>query len=463
MNRTENNPVEQIIFYKKKTSYYVDVTTNTDIDENTGEEITTEVSGDTHVYNEDFDMTQFVSGNTKYEHEDITKNCKLTMEDLDKNFLSLKDYDIHHGFYDSDEKEIILVRNNPNIPDIVIKFTDPEEAPEEGEEKEEPGISGEYDANGNLILKWFNSKGEEQQTIINPYIPEETEEESPKYTDSQTPNIDKAVTNKDSTELIESIPLTPVFGDKYVYIQKVSEMGHLYSGGSIDQIKNKLLSEGLIWHIPSESEWKELFATASTCIIDGYEYSDKVGKALKSQKYWPNAEVYDDIVNFHALPTIYDEENDANSCVFLSSDGKCYTITDGDNITEGITDVNFENYSIRLVANVDDTDINLNGAPVNILGNTYRVVQIGNQYWLDSNLKYDCEGSRNIDLTDYPNSTVTKTYFIQYDGTKWEQKEILLGESVWMKDENNFISEHILTKTNDNEYILVPRFDSGWY
>ena len=49
--------------------------------------------------------------------EDVTKNCRLTINEIDSNFLSLKDEDIKSAEFiydegDANNKSLILTRNN---------------------------------------------------------------------------------------------------------------------------------------------------------------------------------------------------------------------------------------------------------------------------------------------------------------------------------------------------------------
>ena len=44
--------------------------------------------------------------------EDVTKNCKLTINEIDSNFLSLKDEDIKSADFDRESKTLVLTRNN---------------------------------------------------------------------------------------------------------------------------------------------------------------------------------------------------------------------------------------------------------------------------------------------------------------------------------------------------------------
>ena len=44
--------------------------------------------------------------------EDVTKNCKLTINEIDSNFVTLKDNDIKKAEFIRDEKTLVLTRNN---------------------------------------------------------------------------------------------------------------------------------------------------------------------------------------------------------------------------------------------------------------------------------------------------------------------------------------------------------------
>ena len=44
--------------------------------------------------------------------EDVTKDCKLTMPEIDENFLTLKDNDIKEATYNENEMSITIIKNN---------------------------------------------------------------------------------------------------------------------------------------------------------------------------------------------------------------------------------------------------------------------------------------------------------------------------------------------------------------
>ena len=44
--------------------------------------------------------------------EDVTKNCKLSITEIDSNFKTLKDFDIKTAEFTREEKTLVLTRNN---------------------------------------------------------------------------------------------------------------------------------------------------------------------------------------------------------------------------------------------------------------------------------------------------------------------------------------------------------------
>ena len=227
----------------------------------------------------------------------------------------------------------------------------------------------------------------------------------------------------------------------------------MYPYSVVGQISENLASEWLIWRIPSLEDYETLIHNLNC--PEGNE-----GLALKAKEdEWNGL----DELNFHALPTLKEDGTDKKSCVFCTSDGKTITLTNADGYIIGDVDGNGK-YSIRLVANVEDTDIPLQGATLNILGNTYFIRKIGTQYWIDANLNYDIEGGETLDFeSDFAGTTEDKVYVIHYNGKKWEKVEVPLGITVYVKDENGYLTETSVTKDRDNNITLLPKFDAGWY
>ena len=52
--------------------------------------------------------------------EDITKNCKLTINEIDSNFKTLKDNDIVSAEFVREDKTLVLTKNNNEK--IIVKL-----------------------------------------------------------------------------------------------------------------------------------------------------------------------------------------------------------------------------------------------------------------------------------------------------------------------------------------------------
>ena len=464
------NDKERLIFYKRETPYFSETSvTETQIEtgyttvENDEPETTSSVTEDESGRTITVVTTRDAVHQTRTTittirvnvPDDVTKNCKLTAQDLDENFLTLKDYDIKSGYYDADANAIHLERNGSGLTDIVISLngTDPEIIPDEsggtepgGEDEPIPvdtSVHASFSGDNNtvVILNWTDSDGTPHEVAVPIY-----KEEKPLDVATSTPHIDKAVTKKPILGIVNSIgDAEEVYGNRYVLVKQASVRGYLYPNSAIAQINDKLLSEGLIWRVPSMSDFDILFSNQE-CI------DNERGLALKAESGWDGY----DIFGFHALPTGFEQEDEEefDTCFYATTDGQYIKLrTANDDIDSGET-YNLISYSIRLVADVSSTTIDLSDSTVNILGDDYQVKKIGSQYWITSNL--NCSIGDAFPVGEY------HVYLIQYDGHEWEQKQLSLGESVWMQDQSGFLSEYIILHDNTG-YFLQPRFDAGWY
>ena len=473
MEHTDNK--EKLIFYKRITPYYTQEkvtevisvdTENVILSTEAQEPITTQIyateteTGYTTVEKIEYNAESGISATTVTKivniPDDVTKDCKLTMQDLDDNFLTLKDFDIKEGYYDIETKEFHLVRNNPDLPHVIINMEgvvqedEPIDEPTEDEPQSiDTSIKATINDNGSITLTWQNSEGQEITSTVQQY----TETTDTFKINSETPNIDKSITKKEVLDIVTDYPPNPKVGDKYILTKKTSLCGCFYPLDTIVHIADNIASEWLIWRIPSLSDY-EVLMSKLPCT------EGKEGLALKSSEYWNGL----DELHFNAMPTYVEEGTDKKSCVFCTSDNKTITLTDDDGYVIG--DATDEaTYSIRLVADVESSpNINLEDSTLNILGNTYHIIRVGEQYWIDTNLNYDIESSISLDLdSDFDATTEDKAYIIQYNGIKWEKIEIPLGSSIWQKDGNGYLTEYTLTKDKENKILLLPKFDAGWY
>lgn len=441
--------------------------------------------------------------------EDETMNCKLTTADMDDNFLAFKSNDIESASYNPETMEISITRRNGNsiildLSDLGLDINNRINSaisgltPESGSTEYDVTIDGELTDDGVLSLT-VSTDSSEYTTEISGFLTER----SIKHDDTIAgdgsvtnpiglSNTEKTGKYKHVLSIVDNLPTNNLsIGDRYVTKSRISLFGRLYNKEAVEIINEKLSANESLWRIPTKDDWEKLFNYADACdtTVSGVigEYSgDICGKVLKSTDYWGGNENLDTF-GFSVVPSgyvdngiLYGSGNEARFwTVTESNNGKCVVgfSDDHDNILEDESS-NTGWYSIRLVSNIDNHSI---GDNVNILGNTYSVININEigQAWISINLLFN-PGEEYSEQYDYDYDA----YYIERDiykinhwnGEQWESKELEPG------DEFNIISDDIITtyicmeeKFNKSQYIVrgwsyklnnrLGRIilDGGWY
>ena len=240
--------------------------------------------------------------------EDVTKNCRLTVNEIDGNFLNLKDEDIKSAEFDCEAKVLTLTRNNGETLQAdmscawqgltsnfdvtfedggctgsgVLKFTWDEDG-----EKHEATITGlvTKDNIGNYVMTEAITDG----TIIgngrdgNPLSLNPIE---------QTGHYKPVIDLRDMTNG-ESLPTNNELGDRYLTLEKIDDYGHLYNIKGVEELEAKL-SNG--WRIPTKADWDNMLNAIEPCAYSGkthdspdchVELGKIAGKELKTADDWP--------------------------------------------------------------------------------------------------------------------------------------------------------------------------------
>lgn len=238
--------------------------------------------------------------------EDVTKNCRLTVNEIDGNFLNLKDEDIKSAEFDCEAKVLTLTRNNGETLQAdmscawqgltskfdvtfddsgctgsgVLKFTWDEDG-----ETYESTITGlvTKDNIGNYVMTEAITDG----TIIgngrdgNPLSLNPIE---------QTGHYKPVIDLKDMTNG-ESLPTNNELGDRYLTLEKIDDYGHLYNIDGVKELEAKL-SNG--WRIPTKADWDNMLNAIEPCAYRNHQSHDchvelgKIaGKELKTANDWP--------------------------------------------------------------------------------------------------------------------------------------------------------------------------------
>ena len=234
--------------------------------------------------------------------EDVTKDCKLTINEIDSNFISLKDMDIKSFTFDEKTNKLILTRNSkdelPLVADIssltegVVHNLDVSYDRKKGELKitwdDKVAIVDGLITKDNLsdkVLSYVNS----DSTLVGLGIPrcplginvvDRTGQYKPciKYL------------NVAGGELLPK-PSEVKKGDRYVTREYVSNYGYLYDYKAVKQI-NEDLKFG--WRVPTKEDWDGMLNAVEPCECDrthsntvcNKEFGRFAGKVLKSMDEW---------------------------------------------------------------------------------------------------------------------------------------------------------------------------------
>lgn len=251
--------------------------------------------------------------------EDVTKNCRLTINEIDSNFLSLKDEDIKSAELDEVTKSVILTRNNGDK--LVVDLTpilsgavyDLEVVYENPSEKESGSCNGANvyvtysilteddvkvtkrvpitglvttdninDVLGGGLLSRVISDGSltGDGTIDSPLGISLTEKNRP-----AVKLIDKTIG--------EELPETFTYGTRYITKEYISEYGYLYNFYAVNKIQERLNAEGKGWRIPTKADWDCLLNSIEPCDYRDHDsamchqmFGKYAGKKLKSSCGW---------------------------------------------------------------------------------------------------------------------------------------------------------------------------------
>ena len=249
--------------------------------------------------------------------DDVTKNCKLTVNEIDHNFKTLKDVDIKSAELDEVTKSVILTRNNGDklvvdlspilsgaVYDLEVVYDNP---------------SGSGACKGaNVYVTYSILNGEDVKETINvPITGLVTTENvndvlgggllsrvitdgslSGEGTVDSPLGIKSTEKNRPAVKLIdktngEKLPETFTRGTRYITKEYVSEFGYLYNYYAVEKINEQLKSEGKGWRIPTKADWDCLLNSIEPCDYRDHDsaachqiFGKYAGKKLKSSCGW---------------------------------------------------------------------------------------------------------------------------------------------------------------------------------
>ena len=399
--------------------------------------------------------------------EDITKNDKLSIEEIDSNFITLKNSDIKNIDFDADNGLLKLTQNNNEtlIANIDLSHYIKD-------------FNVKWDDENKYLIFYFN----DQEICIDKFIQEikpisignglisNPLSINPLELTSTYKSVERIIDtrNNESLDSVGSIEK----GDMYLTIENYKCLGNLYNFDSVKQM-NQELDNG--WHVPSKEEWDDMLNAIEICDEDkthdeltiNYNGGKYAGKLLKSKKFWKhNQNITNelDVINsygFSVLPINY-EYHENNTISGLNTEfwtiseyenNKVYTkhfAYDKNTVTQNAQLYNAYR-SIRLIkeyngSNFQEIEI-INGLKYETVLMPSLKSELGYNIWTVNNV-YDT----NYNPLDINHSINFQTvYYLNYwDGEKWHNKKLGNGDSFFVK------STQIAYMIIDNALSAIP-------
>ena len=220
--------------------------------------------------------------------EDVTKNCKLTINEIDHNFLTLKDNDIKKAEFIREDKTLVLTRNNGEK--LIVPLRDVTYNLEVDAECGESGttltisydcVEGKKTVTIANILTADNLMDIIGSDILTKVITDGTLKGNGTMTSplgiagvEKTGMLAPALKVFDLTKGGQ-LPEVAKLGTRYVTKEYVNDYGYLYNGAGIDKIaqrlkdkyvsKNSKDTERFAWRVPTKADWDALLNSIEPC------------------------------------------------------------------------------------------------------------------------------------------------------------------------------------------------------
>ena len=239
--------------------------------------------------------------------EDVTKNCKLTINEIDSNFLSLKDEDIASAEFDKKSKSLVLTKNNGeqlivNLSDVTYDLNvETSCSADEG-----ASITISYDgADGNKtvtfdhIVTVDNLRSVIGSDLLTKVITDGTLKGDGTISSplglSGTEKSGMIAPVKGRLDLTKGgkLPEVAKLGTRYITIEYVNDYGYLYNGEALAKITESLEKEGKGWRVPTKADFDVLLNSIEPCDYQNHNSAKchidlglVAGKYLKTECGW---------------------------------------------------------------------------------------------------------------------------------------------------------------------------------
>ena len=228
--------------------------------------------------------------------EDVTKDCKLSVNEIDSNFLNLKNADIKEVYVDNEEKKLILYRNDGEelVADLT-KVTDHNF--NISYDSIDGAVTIEYNGEKYIIDRLITKDNLSKEILTKVYSDNTLEGNGTAKTPLRIASVQKTGQYKPAIRIIdatkgEKLPKHKMIkGDRYVVYEEVSDYGLLYNFHDVEHLNDLLKDSG--WRIPTKKDWDDMLNALEPCefrnhdsCINNTVLGKYAGTLLKSTFDW---------------------------------------------------------------------------------------------------------------------------------------------------------------------------------
>lgn len=238
--------------------------------------------------------------------EDVTKNCKLTINEIDSNFLSLKNEDIKNAIFDRNNKTLVITRNDGdaiavNLDDITYDLNVSKDCTDSGVSLTitYDGKNGQESVVIDNIITADTLKNVIDDTVLTKVITDGTLSGNGTITNPLGINgTEKTGVLAPVKKIIDltngdKLPSESKKGTRYLTIESVNDYGYLYNVAALTKIANAAKEDGKGWRVPTKADWDALLNSIEPCAYSNHESASchvelgkYAGKYLKSECGW---------------------------------------------------------------------------------------------------------------------------------------------------------------------------------
>lgn len=228
--------------------------------------------------------------------EDVTKDCKLTVNEIDQNFWKLKNADIRDFYIDNENGFLVLETNNGEkfkadishfSKNVCVEF-----------DKDAGTIAIHHDGVVDVIDELITKSNISAEIETNIMTDETLNGNGGNNNPLGLTNVEKTSSYKSVIKVIDKtqgyhLPCSDKnkLGDRYLTYEEYNEHGYLYNYHSAQRFVQELHSD---WRIPTKADWDNMLNAIEVCGEDkNHDVSScnnvlgkLAGKYLKSQDKW---------------------------------------------------------------------------------------------------------------------------------------------------------------------------------